>query len=178
MAGRPYGQTSAHRLQQAVPRFIVRGSSGCSVFGASQGDRGARLAPRTRVMAIVAMARPMTSARIESEVSRLFPLVVGVGLALTACSHGDDSGNMSAAQAKAVCLRQAAGVADASDVHAALTRKHDRYWHVALGVIPPDNVVWCTVNAVNGDVVHWTHGFTRSAAKDVLRGGARDNKAQ
>jgi len=110
-------------------------------------------------------------------VSRLFPLVVAVGLALTACSQSVDLGNMPAAQAKAVCLRQAAGVVEASDVHAALTRKHDRYWRVALGVRPPENLVWCTVNAVNGDVVHWTHGFTRSAAKDVLRGEAWDNKA-
>lgn len=130
-------------------------------------------------MAIVSHGEgPVPSARIESEVPRLFPLVVAVGLGLTACSQGEDLGTMSADQAKAVCLRRAAGVADASDVHATLTRKHDRYWHVALGVLPPQNLVWCTVNAVNGDVVHWTHGFTRSAAKDVLRGGAWDNKAQ
>jgi len=130
-------------------------------------------------MAIVNPAqRTMTPACSKSQMSRLFPLVVAVGFGLTACSQGVDLGNMSAAQAKAVCLRQAAGVADASDVHATLTRKHDRYWDVLLGVLPPQNLVWCTVNAVNGDVVRWTHGFTRSAAKDALRGGAWDNKAQ
>ena len=114
----------------------------------------------------------------RAKVSRPFPLVLLLGLGLTACSEGADLGNMSAAQAKAVCLRQAAGVADPSEVPATLTRKHDRYWDVLLGVLPPQNLVWCTVNAVNGDVVRWTHGFTRSAAKDALRGGAWDNKAQ
>ena len=129
-------------------------------------------------MAIVSPAEsPMPSACRESEV-RLWPLVVAVGLGLTACSQGADLGNMSADQAKLVCLRQAAGVADASDVHATLTRKHDRYWDVLLGVLTPQNLVWCTVNAVNGEVVRWTHGFTRSAAKDALRGGPWDNEAQ
>lgn len=130
-------------------------------------------------MPIVSPAEsPMPCACSAREVSRLLPLVVAVGLGLTACSQGADLGSMSAAQAKAVCLRQAAGVADASDVHATLTRKRDRYWDVLLGVRSPQNLVWCTVNAVNGDVVRWTHGFTRSAAKDALRGGAWDNKAQ
>lgn len=130
-------------------------------------------------MAIVPPAEsPMPSARGESEVSRLLPLVVAVGLALSACSQGADLGNVSAAQAKAVCLRQAAGLADASDVHATLTRKHDRYWNVLLGVQTPENLVWCAVNAVNGEVLRWTHGFTRNAAKDALRGGAWDHEAQ
>jgi hypothetical protein len=114
----------------------------------------------------------------SQSVSRLLPLVVAVGLGSTACSQGADLGNMSTAQAKVICLRQAAGVADARDVHAALTRKHDRYWDVLLGVPPPQNLVWCTVNAVNGDVVRWTHGFTRSAAKDALRGGAWGKEAR
>jgi hypothetical protein len=101
---------------------------------------------------------------------RWMGFVCGAVLVLSGCGNGEDLGDMTAAEAKLTCLDHTQRVASPEDVRSVVTHKDDRYWDVLLGLDPPQNLVWCTVNASNGDVVHWSHGYTRTAAKKVLRG--------
>lgn len=82
---------------------------------------------------------------------------------------------MTAAEARQVCLHRASRVVSPSDVNRTVTHKDDRYWDVLLGVDPPQNLAWCTVNAVNGDVLRFSHGYTTRAAKKALNGGLWDD---
>ncbi len=78
---------------------------------------------------------------------------------------------MTATEAKQVCLQRAEHVVSPSDVRETVTQKDDRYWDVLLGVDPPTNLAWCTINAVNGNVLRFIHGVEPRAAKKALRGG-------
>ena len=82
---------------------------------------------------------------------------------------------MTAPEAKQVCLHRANRVVSPSDVNRTVTHKHDRYWDVLLGVDPPQILAWCTVNAVDGDVIRFSHGYTPRAAKKALNGGLWDD---
>ena len=82
---------------------------------------------------------------------------------------------MTAREAKKVCLHRASRVVSPSDVNTTVTHKDDRYWDVLLGVDPPQNLAWCTVNAVSGDVLRFSYGYTPRAAKKALNGGLWDD---
>jgi hypothetical protein len=99
-----------------------------------------------------------------------------VGLLAASCGGSEDFGDMTAAEAEQVCLARADRVVSPSDVNTTVTHKEDRYWDVLLGVDPPQNLVWCTINAVNGNVLRFSHVYQPQAAKKALRGGLWDNQ--
>ena len=82
---------------------------------------------------------------------------------------------MTAPEAKQVCLDRARRVVTPNDVNRTVTHKNDRYWDVLLEIEPPQNLAWCTINALDGDVVRFSHGFTPRAAKKALSGGLWDD---
>ena len=106
---------------------------------------------------------------------RATALLSVVGLLVASCG-GEDLGDMTSAEAEQVCLDRASYVVTPDQVDKAVTHKDDRYWDVLLDVDPPQNLVWCTINAVNGDVLRFTHGYTRRAAEKALNGGLWDNR--
>ena len=97
-------------------------------------------------------------------------------LLLASCGQSQDLGDMTASEAERVCLDRAKSVVPGHEVDVTVTHKNDRYWDVLFGADPPQNLARCTINAVNGDVLHFSHGYTRRAAKTALRGGLWENE--
>lgn len=102
-------------------------------------------------------------------------LLTGLGALLASCGGAPDLGDMTAVEAKQTCLQHARGLVSPDDVRETVTHKLDRYWDVLLAVDPPRNLVLCTVNAVDGRVLSFHHGFQRRAAEKALRGGLWDD---
>jgi hypothetical protein len=111
---------------------------------------------------------------VQGEAVRATALLFVVGLLVASCG-GEDLGDMTSAEAEQACLDRASDVVTPDQVTKAVTHKDDRYWDVLLDVDPPHNLVWCTFNAVNGDMLHFSHGYTRRAAEKSLNGGLWEN---